>query len=253
MREMLRKIDLLRDEVRLHKRLNIKPSDFVLEVGSGHNPMHRSDILSDKYVENCRQRGGKIKIDNRPFIQCDAHKLPFKTDSFDYIICRHVIEHLDNPGEFLEEISRVGKRGYIECPSLIWELLHPTRDYHKWYILEVKNTLVFKKKPLSACKSIFGTLFETKHGGIANTLEYRIFAKKFENIFLVKHEWKGNVRYVIEPKDPYLLSFFEEPWDENKIKLFIRGQQGRYSDFLRFIINTLNTLFEQFFSRVLGK
>lgn len=35
------------------------------------------------------------------------HKLPFKEDNFDSINCRHIIEHLDNPKQLMEEMYRV--------------------------------------------------------------------------------------------------------------------------------------------------
>ena len=37
--------------------MNINRSDIVLELGSGHNPYYRSDILLDKYIEDRTERG----------------------------------------------------------------------------------------------------------------------------------------------------------------------------------------------------
>jgi len=41
--------------------MNIGSKDIVLEIGSGHNPDPRSDILCDKYLEDNTQRRGGIK------------------------------------------------------------------------------------------------------------------------------------------------------------------------------------------------
>jgi len=41
----------------------------------------------------------------------------------DLLCCRHVLEHVEDPEAFFHEISRVGQAGYIETPSVIWELL----------------------------------------------------------------------------------------------------------------------------------
>ncbi len=47
------------------------------------------------------------KID---FRIADAHKMPFKKNSFDLIICTEVLEHLDNPRAVLLEMKRVLKK-----------------------------------------------------------------------------------------------------------------------------------------------
>jgi SAM-dependent methyltransferase len=113
-------------------RLDIPSGALVLEVGSGHRPHPRADVLTDKYLGDM-ERGGRLVTD-RPFVQADAQQLPFKPKVFDYVLCRHVLEHLGDPEAFFHEISRVGEAGYIETPSVIWEYLHPTRTYHRWHV-----------------------------------------------------------------------------------------------------------------------
>lgn len=41
----------------------IGSKDIVLEIGGGHNPDPRSDILCDKYLEDNTQRGGGLRRD----------------------------------------------------------------------------------------------------------------------------------------------------------------------------------------------
>ena len=43
--------------------MKIGPDDLVLDVGSGHNPNPRSDILCDRYIEDNTERGGAIRVD----------------------------------------------------------------------------------------------------------------------------------------------------------------------------------------------
>ena len=46
----------------------MRPDDFVLEIGSGHNPKARSDVLCDKFITDDEQRGGRIVAD-RPIVE----------------------------------------------------------------------------------------------------------------------------------------------------------------------------------------
>ena len=42
--------------------LTIKRKDMVLEIGSGHNPMYRSDVIADKFMQDNTHRCGEILI-----------------------------------------------------------------------------------------------------------------------------------------------------------------------------------------------
>lgn len=56
---------------------------------------------------------GTKKYPHLKFELADAHKLPFKSNSFDMVICYEVIEHLVNPKKALLEMKRVMKKnGY---------------------------------------------------------------------------------------------------------------------------------------------
>ncbi len=50
---------------------------------------------------------GNKKYKNLKLINCDAHALPFKNNSFDTVICCEVLEHVGNPERVLKEIKRV--------------------------------------------------------------------------------------------------------------------------------------------------
>lgn len=197
-------------------QLDIPADALVLEVGSGHRPHPRADVLTDKYLEDI-ERGGKLVTD-RPFVQADAQQLPFKTKVFDYVLCRHVLEHLDEPKAFFNEISRVGRAGYIESPSIIWEHLHPTRSYHRWYVLEIDGELVLMCKPQRHANSLFGSLFETLN---RHSPEYRLFVRRYADLFYVRYHWRDRVNYCVEPLDEKRRAWFLEPWDAEKIARFV--------------------------------
>jgi SAM-dependent methyltransferase len=197
-------------------RLDISPDALVLEVGSGHRPHPRADILTDKYLDDV-QRGGRLVTD-RQFVRADAQQLPFKPGAFDYVLCRHVLEHTEEPDNFFREVSRVGSAGYIETPSVIWEHLHPTRTYHRWFVLEIDGELVLMRKPLTHTRSIFGPIFEMLN---THSPEYRLFIRRYAGLFYVRHQWRGEVQYRVDPPDAEQRAWFWEPWDADKVAQFV--------------------------------
>lgn len=193
--------------------MNIKPSDLVLEIGSGDNPKPRSDVLCDNFPEDDTQRGGRIAID-RLFVAADGHHLPFADKSFDYIICCHVLEHAEDPGLFISELTRVGKGGYIETPTEIGEKLYGW-EYHKWFIkLETSGKLVFRRKTEL---SQFGQLF---HYFFAEDPLYRKFHNQHHSLFLNQYEWFGNIDYEIVESDNELIDLN----NRDNLKKLIAGQ-----------------------------
>jgi len=105
----------------------IRPSDLVLEIGVGIHPLKRSDILLDKFVSTTlihRTSKEEIKeFHGKPFILGDGRDLPFRDKSIDMVVCRHVIEHVDDVVGFVQELQRIGKKGYLEWPSIFCELV----------------------------------------------------------------------------------------------------------------------------------
>lgn len=196
-------------------RLNILNSDLVLEVGSGHNPCYRADILCDKYLTD-EERPGSLKKD-RLFFLSDCHNLPFKNKTFDYVICCQMLEHVRDPLRCCEELSRVGGKGYIETPSVFWEKLHPSRKYHRWSILLIDDTLIFYSKEKYECDSIFGSIFEIMY---SNSLEYHLFSQSYKKFFEIQYEWNGKINCIVNPSNDHLRSLFLKPWGINEYKRF---------------------------------
>ena len=46
-----------------HRKLGIKRSDLVIEIGSGGDPLLRSDILVEKYIKDQTERSSVIMSD----------------------------------------------------------------------------------------------------------------------------------------------------------------------------------------------
>lgn len=118
----------------------------VLEVGSGDNPWPRSNVLCDRYPDDNTERTGKLERDHREFVVADATKLPFGNKSFDFVFCSHVAEHIEDIESFFKEIQRVGRAGYIETPSYLFEQAIGTTT-HIWALYIDNQTLVAQRKP----------------------------------------------------------------------------------------------------------
>lgn len=93
-----------------------KSSHTILDVGSAdgsfiyrisrHAPC-KNVIATDPYFPPLSY--GKTKFRNMPFLQSDAHKLPFKSHSIDTITILETLEHVADPYGVLLELKRILK------------------------------------------------------------------------------------------------------------------------------------------------
>ena len=93
----------------------------ILDVGCGDKPSGtvNCDLNIGLTLEGGDQKHGIIinpdKIPN--FVRCDCHFLPFRTNSFETVLCSHVIEHITHPHKLLRELLRVASRKVtVKCP-----------------------------------------------------------------------------------------------------------------------------------------
>ncbi len=136
-----------------HPRIEPPAGSRVLEIGSGHNPHPRSDVLCDRYLDD-RERAAPL-VRDRPFAQADGEELPFRDGAFGYSIAIHVAEHMRDIAGFFDELARVSSAGYVETPSAIGEHLFGWRK-HRW-LLTVHEGIVYVR-PKQA-HTPFGGLF----------------------------------------------------------------------------------------------
>lgn len=195
--------------------LSIKRSDRVLEVGGGHNPHPRSNVVVDKFVDSNYHRSDNIKVlKNQTFLAADGENLPFKDKEFDYVICNQVLEHVENPARFLSEQFRVAKRGYLETPSFIGELL-TTRDSHKWLINEFNNKLYLVDKAAVDFQVVYNVNCLFQIWLPKNSLGFKIVERTHPNLFTARIEWENDgFDYEVNPTDPEILKYFKVGWDD---------------------------------------
>jgi len=124
-------------------RLNIPRGASVLDIGCGDGTV--VNRLADNGIN-------AVGIDLSPWtsgnniIKGDAHILPFKSHSFDYIISFLVLGHLQDEKKTMREISRVTKPGgtimlvhfadsLLNIKIKIWKALNLPLQHYKIYKL----------------------------------------------------------------------------------------------------------------------
>ncbi len=119
--------------------------ETVLDIGSGPAPFPHATSLCDLYTEDTVHRRGNIRTDNLPFVVADVHELPFEDQSFDFVYCAHVLEHVDDPISACKEIMRVGKKGYLETPNFMKDMLfcQTAKMHHLWHTVGMGRSLFF--------------------------------------------------------------------------------------------------------------
>lgn len=176
--------------------ISIKKSDKVLEIGPGATPHERSDVFLEKTFETeeelIAQSGhvGTLET-NKPIIYYKGNTFPFKDKEFDYIICSHVLEHVDDVEHFLSEIMRIGKRGYLEFPTIYYDYLHNIEE-HQNMLLVKKNKIFWCKKeetPIPQLTNFTNFFRSLQHNN------YR-FQKEVNSLWHQGFEWNSTIECV---------------------------------------------------------
>tara|TARA_B100000035_G_scaffold305561_1_gene306534 strand:- start:257 stop:916 length:660 start_codon:yes stop_codon:yes gene_type:complete len=168
-----------------------------------------------------------FKIKNLKFTKIEPDKkLPFKDKEFDYVVCAHVIEHVNDPIFFKKEIERIGKSGYIELPTRLNDNMVFGCDEeifgHKWWFEfdDDEKKLVFSKK-INAIEQFVSV------GSIFDLTEI------FDDSFIIQTYWNESIE--MEKKDAYQL--------QKKIS-FLSLVKKYFSKNIRIQISKLKNIFK---------
>ncbi|MDO8451753.1 MAG: methyltransferase domain-containing protein, partial [bacterium] len=210
--------------------MNIKPDDLVLEIGSGNNPNPRSDILCDRYLtDNSERAGGFPIVIDRPFVRCDAYALPFADKTFDYVICSHILEHMDDPKKFIAEVTRVGKAGYIEVPSAVSERIFGWSIHHWYCRVEKKGIILAPKSDGERFGGFFHRLIETQFW-------FRRYIDAHKDVIYSRLEWREScpIRVEKSTREAYLTRL------DTEANIFLRGAVPRQGKDLAYFMQWLS-------------
>ena len=101
--------------------LQKNPEWKVLDMASSNAGWECADVYTDvrdftDYYQN-KYSGTK------KFVQCNVENPPFDDSTFDFVIASHILEHVIDPIGFCKHLQRIGKRGYIEVPTPLFDNL----------------------------------------------------------------------------------------------------------------------------------
>lgn len=146
----------------------IGPGDRVLDVGGWARCFNRADYVLDKFPFETRgsryaeklglpAQGGEVeRFSAETWITrdlCDREPWPFPDGFFDFCTCSHTLEDIRDPLWVCSEMRRVARAGYIETPSMAFELTRgretgvPVGLSHHFWVVEVEgSTITFHPK-----------------------------------------------------------------------------------------------------------
>jgi SAM-dependent methyltransferase len=185
---------------------NIAPNDIVLDIGSGGWPFKRANHLADKYPDTTTHRVEVMVRDQRPFFEIDIEHLLFNDRTYDFVFCSHVLEHLDNPGQAIRELMRVGRRGYIEVPTRLSDVMFNfTRlpNHHRWHGMVLCDTLVLVEWNDWERRDLGNHFFNALHSEYSNA--FQDFFELNRDLFFASLHWNEKIHFLIIDKQGQII------------------------------------------------
>jgi ubiquinone/menaquinone biosynthesis C-methylase UbiE len=109
--------------------------DYCSRSGNGTLFFHGRGVLKNAVCADFSAGMGDVlkrKFDEAGFtdydwLQTSTYELPFPDDSFDIVLCLETVEHVDDPGRLIREVTRLARPGatvVISTPNVLWEPVH---------------------------------------------------------------------------------------------------------------------------------
>ena len=174
----------------------------VLDVGGG-NRFQKGMKKYESLFKNCDYKTLDLVADYKPDILGDIKNIPLPDESVDAIICRAVLEHVDNPFKAVSEMYRVlkpGGRCLVSLPFLY--PYHAEKGYYGDFYRFTHDGVKYMFRNFSEIEiSKIRGIFET----IVNLLPVKMIRKIFtpiamifDNIFKSKNQTSGYSVYLIK-------------------------------------------------------
>ncbi len=157
----------------------------VLDIGCGYSANKYANVI-------CDTQDLEHFYKDKKFIQLKEKKLPFKDKEFDFVIASHVLEHVEDPPFFLNEIQRISsKGGYIEVPTKLEDnLVFENKKDHLWHIDfdDDENKLLISKK-----KNYFEPILTVS--------SIKKLQKYFRKSLIIELFWENEINFYFENKE----------------------------------------------------
>ena len=169
----------------IEKLLSENPKWNILDIGCGYGANRYATTVSDILDLTNHYK-------DKNFVRIHGKKLPFEDKEFDFVIASHVVEHVDDVSYFLNELSRISKRGYIEVPTRLEDnLVFENKKAHIWHLVfdDIDSQINISKKV-----QYFEPILTV--GTIKKLNEY------FRESLVIELIWEDNIEFNIVENDP---------------------------------------------------
>ena len=191
------------------------PEWKILDIGCGYTANKYSTILADVQDLSDFYTG-------RKFVKINDSKLPFKDNEFDFVIASHVIEHVKDIKQFISELERISKKGYIELPSRLGDnlIFENVKDHIWWFVYDDSKNLLIGSK-----KDQFVEPFITVSTG-------QTIQKMFRESMVIELMWEKKIDLVIndsiKPNNFSKISFFKliKKYFSKKFRTIVRKKRN---------------------------
>lgn len=190
-----------------YAQFDIRNGEKVLDIGSGGVPFPYATHLADLYEGDTTHRTEPLKRTHLPFQVCNIEDLPYKDKEFDFVYCSHVLEHANDPARACEELMRVGRRGYIDTPTRVSDIMLNfirLKGHHKWHVNLLRDTLIFMEWPERERRDTgINDFYLMLHSKYKNAFQELVYNHRdlFANMLL----WQDRFHYYVFDKDGRLL------------------------------------------------
>lgn len=184
----------------------------VLDVGCGSKPYKQLFNNASKYIGMDIKQLGHDHTYEDIDIFYDGKSFPFKKNVFDSVVSFQVFEHVFNPDEFLEEISRVLKnKGFLLITvPFVWDEHEQPYDFARYssfglrYLLKKHNFYIIKhRKSMNDIRIIFQLINDYIYKKICGKFFYKnSYLRLIANLlFMSPFNILGSILVKILPKN----------------------------------------------------
>lgn len=210
-----------RTDEEIVSRFNIKKTDKILDIGGSakQHSLLKIDTLVDIVTpEETPYTKSKLKTNNFVRLDITKEKLPFKDKEFDFVICTHTLEDLYNPFMIIDEMSRVGKRGYIATPSFGNDIVYSHYNLTDWFTGGRRTPGFAHHKWLFYLKKGVMQILP-KNYSLLSTSEFQVTKWIGEEEF--EFPWEGKIKYqeINDINFHVLISEYRKWFNLNKLSI----------------------------------